>query len=407
MNFIPDKFYVGKRKDGMGFMTHTVKEGFAGRKKTVDTWCNGWHFDPETRERVSEPGIILEVDNAFKKGFEILVNNRRYSTDNVVWNVKHPEGFVFQITSENFCDLLQHDTITKGVLSGEYHFVRSSGGNVLAKKGSTISEKAVSQKEIETKVSTTKLAVGDKVTLKASNTCEYIYLGAFHLLPSLGRSAKWNEKPEFSVDHKTVKRHVFRKSGVDKFDHNYYTTLASPKVLGIIEKGFENITSDDCFEELKNSLFDLDQKQIGNPEHNYYLSARPVSLTDSPVIGISKKATTMAKMKVLLEKIPDGVVIPYGFADRGIIDTCGNNCYVTENHGLKVYQHSGQFAVYESDVLELESGGKYYVPVYCISSGWRQHWQRKIIYSTVNKTHAGTIVPAPSEQKFLQLLVGE
>lgn len=406
MRFIPDNFYVGIRNDGMGFMTPTVKEGFTGRKKTVDTWCNGWHYDNKTRTRTRVPGKTCEVDNEFQKGFKIKVNNRRYSTDNVVWSVEHPKGFIFQISSENFCNILKDDTITNGTLKSEYRFVRVDTNNVLVKKGDPAFKTVKTQKEIETKVSTTKLEIGDRVTLKSTGDSTHIYLGAFHFMPELCRNVRWNEKPEFSKDQKTVKRHVFRKVGSDKFDHWFYTTLASPKVLSVVEKGAEKLTFDDSYEEIKASLTDYERKPIGSYGDNF-TSARAIRLTDSNIIGVSKKATTLDNMKVSLIEIPKDSDLSYAYLSTTLLDTSGNNLYATDSHGLKLYNDSGSLVVYETDALELKSGCKFYVPVYVQSSGWRRGYTRKTIYSSTNRNTGIRHTCDIDEPQFLQLLLGE
>lgn len=404
MRFIPDKFYVGVRSNNLGFMTTMVKEGYAKRKQTVDSWCSsGYRANPSGSR-------TFEVDNLFKKGFKVLVNDRRYRTDNVVWNIEHPEGFTFQISSENFCDILRDDTITKGVLKGEYRFVRDGSNNILVKKGNPSFAKVKTQKEIETKVSTTKLEIGDKVTLKSTGDSPYIYLGAFHFMPDLGRHTRWNEKPEYDKEQKTVKRHVFRKFGVDKFDNYFYITLASPKVLGIVEKGAEKLTFDDSYEELKASLLDYERKEREGA-HNFWITARPVRLTDSSIIGISKKATTLDNMKVSLVEMPKGSDIAFVYSNMTLLDTSGNNLYETQDHGLKLYCDSGNFSVYETEALDLKSGDKFYVPTYYRSSGWQRGWSKKTIFQSRQRHHAGYLgqreVFEFDEPQFFQLLLGE
>lgn len=397
MKFIPKNFYVGIRSDNMGFMTTTVKEGFTGRKKTVDNWCNSWVYNPKTNLREKVGGKTLEINNGFKTGFKVIVNDRRYRTDNVVWNVEHPEGFVFQITSENFCDLLQEDTLVNGVLQGEYCFIRNGSNNELIVKNSSKLTGVKTQKEIETKISTSKLEIGDKVQLKSHGNSEFVYLGAFHFMPSLIKGLNKKEKPDFSEDFKTVKRHVFRKVGSNKFSFDHYTTLASPKVLSVLEKNFEKVSFDDCYEELKKSLCDFEENRL----ETHSKSAIPVSLTDSQIIGISKKPTKLSQMKNLLIEIPESVSFRnyYYFSDRLLVDTSKNNIYPSDSAGLNLFvkNHSG-FIVYSTMDVPVKEGNLK-VPVLL-----RTHysWFRSVLFNSRSSDGA-----MPKDPVFIQLLVGE
>lgn len=114
---IPEKFYVTRNYRGteevLGFMVVADAEhtkAFQKKKETADRWAGGSKLGP------------IYVDNVPRTGFQIVTNVSRYSTSNVVWRCYHPDGFEFEITSDNFMDLIQTSTIIEGAIQEELFF---------------------------------------------------------------------------------------------------------------------------------------------------------------------------------------------------------------------------------------------------------------------------------------------
>lgn len=127
---IPEKFYVTRvyrsAEEVLGWMVVADKEhtkAFQESKKKADAWAT-----PYTRygQTTPEPGMDpIYVDNTPRTGFRMVTNVSRYSTSNVVWRIMHPEGFEFEITSDNLCDLLETNTIVEGEFQDELFFTHN------------------------------------------------------------------------------------------------------------------------------------------------------------------------------------------------------------------------------------------------------------------------------------------
>lgn len=119
---IPEKFYVSRvyrsTEEILGFMVVADNEStktFQKAKERADSWTHN----------SSNPLSPLYVDNTPRTGFRLITNVSRYSTSNVVWRIMHPEGFEFEITSDNMCDLLETNTIVEGEFQDELFFTHN------------------------------------------------------------------------------------------------------------------------------------------------------------------------------------------------------------------------------------------------------------------------------------------
>ena len=120
---IPEKFYVTRvyrsSEEVLGWMVVADKEhtkAFQDAKKKADSWATPYK---------GEGMEAIYVDNKPRKGFRMVTNVSRYSTSNVVWRIMHPEGFEFEITSDNLCDLLETNTIIEGEFQDEMFFTHN------------------------------------------------------------------------------------------------------------------------------------------------------------------------------------------------------------------------------------------------------------------------------------------
>lgn len=116
---IPSKLYVARRAYGaeevVGFMVVADKEHtkeFEKKKKSADSWAGAGNMP-------------ITISNEPRTGFQMVTNVSRYRTKNVLWRVRHPEGFEFEITSDNMCDLLATNTVINGVFQEELFFTES------------------------------------------------------------------------------------------------------------------------------------------------------------------------------------------------------------------------------------------------------------------------------------------
>lgn len=196
---IPEKFYVTRNyrstEEVLGFMVVADSEhtkGFLKKKETADSWARGSKVGP------------IYVDNIPKTGFQIVTNVSRYSTSNVVWRVCHPEGFEFEITSDNFMDLIQTSTIVEGSIQEELFFTANK--KLVSSKTKLFADLIKQEKKNEQqKELISEFVEGDKFKLGGdygkSYPTEYLYCGSYHMLVM-------NKNKELSIPEKSSKKEV-------------------------------------------------------------------------------------------------------------------------------------------------------------------------------------------------------
>lgn len=177
---LPEKFYVTRNyrstEEVLGFMVVADAEhtkSFQKKKETADRWARGSKVDP------------IYIDNIPKFGFQIVTNVSRYSTSNVVWRVLHPEGFEFEITSHNFCDLIQTSTVIDGAIQEELFFTENK---MLVSSKTRLYADLIKQEEKkeQQKELISDFNEGDRFKISGdlgkSYTDEYLYCGSYHML---------------------------------------------------------------------------------------------------------------------------------------------------------------------------------------------------------------------------------
>lgn len=97
----------------LAYVTY-IKDGKVYKQKSFDGWRNA---NAGTKTYANTP----------QQGFKVLFNVGGYKSG---WNVRQtyfrvrdPRGFEFEISSSNFVNILQNETIVEGVLSGKYAYV--------------------------------------------------------------------------------------------------------------------------------------------------------------------------------------------------------------------------------------------------------------------------------------------
>lgn len=178
---IPNKFYVTRNYRGteevLGFLVVADAEhtkAFQKKKETADRWASQSKLGP------------IYVNNVPLTGFQIVTNVSRYSTSNVVWRIYHPDGFEFEITSDNFMDLIQTSTINEGAIQEEL-FLTDNKKLVSTKTKLFAKEIAQEEKKATQSELLASLAEGDIFEMaddnfRKSNPAQYQYCGKYHVL---------------------------------------------------------------------------------------------------------------------------------------------------------------------------------------------------------------------------------
>lgn len=86
----------------------TPDKNMEKRKETVTSWLSGY-----------KSSKIEIFDNLPQVGFTLGEVNRRYQTNNALWNVTDPRGFDIELSIENLSWLMNKITIVKGVIQDE------------------------------------------------------------------------------------------------------------------------------------------------------------------------------------------------------------------------------------------------------------------------------------------------
>lgn len=166
----------------LGFMTpNTGDSAYQKRLATLKGWChNGREYDYNTRtwkEIEQNTDNVHEVENVPTTGFQILNAQSRYSTDNKVFRLKDPRGFILEIYTGNLEVILQTSDILKGGYIAEpCVWGRQGANNVLVAVSSDAYKKSVAFAERKTS-SFKDLTIGDIVKFKDGT--EEIYLGEY------------------------------------------------------------------------------------------------------------------------------------------------------------------------------------------------------------------------------------
>lgn len=218
---LPTKFYVTRiyrsTEEVLGFMVVADAEhtkAVQKRKETADRWASGSKIGP------------IYVDNVPKTGFQMVTNVSRYSTSNVVWRVRHPEGFEFEITSDNFMDLIETSTITEGLIQEELFFTET---RKLVSTKTKLFADLIKQEEKakEKKNLIAELKEGDIFQIDNSKNDTYQYCGKYHMLTM-------NKNKELCIPDKSSKKDVVLNTTTGKYfiRNSMSSTNYNMKIIG-------------------------------------------------------------------------------------------------------------------------------------------------------------------------------
>lgn len=200
---IPKKFYVSRcyrsTEEILGFMVVADAEhtkAFQKKKETADRWGDN---------RLPK----IYVENTPQTGFQIVTNVSRYSTSNVVWRVRHPEGFEFEITSDNFMDLIETSTINEGAIQEELFFTESR--KLVSTKTKLFADLIKKEeKEEEKKALLAELKEGDLFKTDGNSNHIYQYCGKYQVLVM-------NKNKELCIPEKSSKKEVVLNTHTGKY----------------------------------------------------------------------------------------------------------------------------------------------------------------------------------------------
>lgn len=291
--FIPEKFYVTRLIRGddelLSFMQPMHAAGFAARKKTADKWASGWgsgytKLDP------------IEVPNEPRAGFSLVALARRYRTDNVLWRIVHPDGYEFEITSENFNKLIGEVTMVNGRIETDLIFVRDGTHNILTPVGSETHKAAKSEKDYFAKAEKGEFNLGDIVNVRTQEfglDVPVEYLGKCHVL-SVDKSHSDGD----IEDAKSVIRHVFRK-----VDGQIYMFSSANVVKVVTPFDSENETLPDVVQILNDLASSVEGLRTSSGYSDIiFAHAKPFKLSDLEVKDVISLLQDPANRSVLETK---------------------------------------------------------------------------------------------------------
>ena len=252
---LPEKIYVAIQTRGndekVGFMVIADKEETKTVQKKIESankWAAGYYGKGYTS---------IYIDNKPKTGFKLVTNVSRYSTSNVVWRIKHPAGFEFEITSDNMCDLLETNTIVNGEFQDELFFTQD---RKLVNQKTKLFSKMVEAQEFkdEAKEKVKNISPGTVIAFKLLGydkvSEELLYCGKVHAICQPNNAA-------YNIPEKSTLCPVLKcmKTG------NYYVTSAINSNFDIIQENVE-FTIEEVLEGIKNT---------NNKRHSKYISGGP------------------------------------------------------------------------------------------------------------------------------------
>ena len=278
---IPDQYYMGRRKDGLAFITPEGKDKAAVRRKdTVNNWAHTrefeWQDNPEydptivadgkkipwgdirTREQIQidtcdDSSTYKTFDNSPQSGFKLCKVVGRWCTANKAFEIEDPRGFRIQIYSNNLVEICQQAGIKGGMLLGSYVYGREGANNVLLPIGSQIyrDAKQLTSDITAKKISIKDISIGDQVDLLyQNNRIPCLYVGRNYHLQTVLRATpvvrikplirRRYQQPEYEynwVDKIGRPRHGF----IDLRPGGGLLEPSKANILSITHKGFKSL----------------------------------------------------------------------------------------------------------------------------------------------------------------------
>lgn len=164
-------FTIHKNSSELAYLTYYENnKAFEKRKDTGLRWANAQESNYK-----SNPEKSTITDNIPVSGFKIIGTVSRYVTDNKLFRVKDPRGFVVEVPVNYVFEIINCTTINNGEISGECVWGFDNGSLVLLPTNSDIYKETLANNTSKTTIN--KLTIGD-VFLDVKNVNEvYAYLG--------------------------------------------------------------------------------------------------------------------------------------------------------------------------------------------------------------------------------------
>jgi hypothetical protein len=164
----------------LAYMTHreynkdgSCAQSFKNRIATGTGWAQGGMYSQKKRETE-----IIEFDNSPACGFKIVGSASRWSTQNKVFRIADPRGFVVEIPTGNLATLLKYCTVFEAGIQDDCVWGREANNHILLPVNSEPYLEAFAQTEDKNSMITfSKLTIGDIVRFSIDDPIEWVYAG--------------------------------------------------------------------------------------------------------------------------------------------------------------------------------------------------------------------------------------
>lgn len=196
-------------------------------------------------------GVYETLSNTLTSGFKIINVVSRHSTDNKLFEVVDPRGFILQISSANLMHLVEKCVLNKGVV--ETPLIWSDKGCLLTEEDMKIAEEYEKSVAEEAFIDTKDIPIGSRIEYKEGHYTKQtgIWLGKHHTVGYTQNGIKFlTSKISY----------VFADNGGCVWDYEKYVyhdkvcDYTKIKVTKIISKPEESVTNDQAIEIINDDI---------------------------------------------------------------------------------------------------------------------------------------------------------
>ena len=193
----------------LSYMTYYENNApFKSRSQTGLGWARSYETDLEVSD-----GII--IDNSPQSGFKVVGSVGRWSTQNKLFQIEDPRGFIVEIPTGNLSALLNDTTVINAVIQEDCVWGREASNHVLLSIGSDPYLKSLENMkalDTATKIKPKDLTIGDWVSTVGGG--ETYFAGRCRITWTNERSGqvvedkwswlflekyKWSDEEEYSI----------------------------------------------------------------------------------------------------------------------------------------------------------------------------------------------------------------
>lgn len=314
---IPKEYWYIKRGDeDLAYVTYYEKNAaFEKRKATGTSWAHGYRGN----KIENEPVIIT---NELLSGYKIIDKAVRWVTDNIVWRIRDPRGFEFEIYSGNMMEIIKCAEIKNGEILTKCILGREGGKNVLLPETSEpyrIGVEFTSKKDNKIKVKD--INVGDIITLKNSN--KYIYLGSYYGIYVDHHDYNGKFEPKCTVkkyffvkstDKKSFKIDAYAALNIievepkndntdyKKYVNDYLTNIEGYHYTDITNVGYISAVCDEIPTQLSFELVDGNQSELHKQNGIYNSRLNYSYLINDKFIPTESYSNTIKVLKTIVNE---------------------------------------------------------------------------------------------------------